>query len=243
VLLHTHFHCFWKLQLATAARAVAEEKQQQAGGALREARSALEAISKKMNDAALEKKNLDSNVRYRAARTEMEERQRDLAKKRAELHSAGPSEQLAALEKDQKELQTVLGKVERLRGHRDTLKAQKADLESKIKRAEPKKVQSDLVDKMVELEATRLAVKDMDEYHSALDKALMKLSDARNGSGCVFFPFFFLLAKKGITKKRWRKSTASSASCGRRPTKEPTLTPLPLWRTRNRPASARIGIA
>lgn len=164
----------FQLQVATAARAAAEEKQQQASAALREARSALEALNKKMNEAALEKKNLDSNVRYRAARTELEDRQRELAKKKAELNSVGSSEQLAALEKDQKELQTVMGKVERLRGHRDTLKAQKTDLESKIKRAEPKKVQSDLVDKMVELEATRLAVKDMDEYHHALDQALMK---------------------------------------------------------------------
>jgi hypothetical protein len=104
--------------------------------------------------------------------------------------------------------------VERLRGHRDTLKVQKQDLESKIKRAEPKKVQSDLTEKTVELEATKLAVKDMDDYHTALDQALMKSETKKWG---VFFDWFVFVTD--ITRKRWRRSTALFASCGRRRTR------------------------
>lgn len=163
-----------KLQGANEQRASAESAQQQAVSVLREARSALDTLTKQMSETASERKNVEANFRYREAKAELLAKQNEASIKQAELNSVGSAEQLAAVEKDQKELQAVTAKVERLRGHRDTLKAQKVDLESKIKRAEPKKVQSDLVEKMVELEATKLAIKDVDDYHTALDQALMK---------------------------------------------------------------------
>lgn len=163
-----------QLQTATAARTVAEEKHQRAANELRNARSAVEQLNKKISEAALERKNLEGIMRYRAACAELIQKQSELAVKTAELNSVGSSEQLAALEKDQKDLQALTAKVERLRGHRDTLKAQKVDFESKIKRAEPKKVNNDLAEKIAELEATKMAIKDVENYYNALDQALMK---------------------------------------------------------------------
>jgi hypothetical protein len=63
------------LQAATGERTAAEQRQQQAASTLRAARAKLESANKKISEASLERKNLDSNVRYRAARREWEEKQ------------------------------------------------------------------------------------------------------------------------------------------------------------------------
>ncbi len=145
-----------QLQELGSVKLAHEAKVKESVDALRACKSNLESTSKKINDAALDRKNLDSNVKYRGARSELLQHEEQIRAKREELAGLGSLEVLAQVEKDQKELEAVTSKVERLRGHRDTIKAQKQDYESKIKRAEPAKVHSDLIEKMIDLEATKV---------------------------------------------------------------------------------------
>ena len=126
-----------------------------------ELRNQLDQTNKKLNESQLERKNLDSNLKYRAAKTQLSEQEAKISAKRAELNSFGSSEALESIEKDQSELSDLTGKIERMGGHQDTLRTQAADYAKKIKEAHPSKVQKETQEKMIELEATKLAIKDL----------------------------------------------------------------------------------
>lgn len=146
---------------------------------LKSSKMTLEATMKRINDAALERRNLDNNVKYRSAKRDLDECDSKIRKLKEDFEALGSTEVIAQREKDQKALDECSSKLSRLGGHRDTLAIQKKELETKIKSANPKNVAEELSNKTIELEAVRLSVKDLDVYHGALDQALMRYHEEK----------------------------------------------------------------
>jgi len=167
------------LRKAESARDQASAAHREIRQQLADLKTQLEQTNKRVNDSQLERRNLDSNLKFRAAKKQLAEHVAQLAAKRQELEGFGSSEALASIEKDEQDMKHVTGQIERMGGHQDTLRSQAKDYADKIKAANPAKINAALQEKIVELEATKLSVKDLDEYHTALDQALMKYHEEK----------------------------------------------------------------
>ena len=169
------------LELRTAEKKLAAEEDAH-DTALKRAKAAqaqLDAARKRINESQLERKNLDSNVKYRAAQAEVASYGDLIGAKEVERQKLGGEAAISSLEKQQKTAERLKDQLARLQGHIDTLKMQIKEIKGKIKAAAPEKIQKELSGKLIDLEATKLAIKDLTDYHTALDQALMKYHEEK----------------------------------------------------------------
>ena len=135
----------------------------------------LNRLSKIVDDQELQRKNLEDNIKVIQSQRKMKEFEKDLAKIE---EGSGCVDDREHLEED----------VERLRKRNDELIARKAryegkrgviidtvrGLKRKLSQSEYKNVEEDFRIASIKQDTTEMAVKDIDKYHSALDKALQQ---------------------------------------------------------------------
>ncbi len=153
---------------------------------LQKLEATLQDATKRVNFAASERKNLDANVKLRQATAELRVHERSLAGLKEQLRTLGWTDesgnQLGILRATVSE---ASGKVERVKGMIDTLEVQRRECDRliKVKRRrengtsslcasvdddiskeqDPSHIDASLCGKVLDLEATRLAIKDLEE--------------------------------------------------------------------------------
>lgn len=152
---------------ARRAKSAADAALDQASAALRAAEARLAAVERRVHDAANERKNLDGNLRFREAMADAGRHDVELANKRRELADLGANELTVRQElaSAREAVAAYRGKVERNRGAIDTLTAQRNETMRAIVEHDPKALDAQLRGKALDLEAAKLAIKDLEEYH------------------------------------------------------------------------------
>lgn len=135
----------------------------------------LNRLTKIVDDQELQRKNLEDNIKVIHSEQKMEEFEEELVEIKKEFECIDGRD---SLEEDQDRLRErndeLIANKARLEGKRgviiDTVRA----LKRKLSQSEYKNVEEDFRIASIKQDTTEMAVKDIDKYHSALDKALQR---------------------------------------------------------------------
>lgn len=135
----------------------------------------LNRLTKIVDDQELQRKNLEDNIKVIHSEQKMEEFEEELVEIKKEFECIDGRD---SLEEDQDRLRQrndeLIAHKARLEGKRgviiDTVRA----LKRKLSQSEYKNVEEDFRIASIKQDTTEMAVKDIDRYHSALDKALQR---------------------------------------------------------------------
>ena len=180
-------------KVAKITEKIAAEKK-----ALEELTPELEAVSKAVDDQARHKKLLHDNIELLETLEEiqtLEEEIKELNEKKSKVEGYDTAEEL--LQKAAETVSKNEGMIARLDGRRAEIIEQVRGLNRKLQSPDYKDIDSRYRKEKIKYETTQLAIKDIDHYANALDKALLKFHGIKIAEINRLIKELWLLTYKG----------------------------------------------
>ena len=135
----------------------------------------LNRLTKIVDDQEQQRKNLEDNIKVIHSKQKMKELEKELADIEEESENVDARD---GLEEDQERLRKrndeLIARKARLEGKRGVIVETVRGLKRKLSQNEYKNVEEEFRIASIKQDTTEMAVKDIDKYHSALDKALQR---------------------------------------------------------------------
>jgi DNA repair protein RAD50 len=160
-------------QRAEAAVKESEEK-------LRSLRASVDQLKAQSSSKESLKLEIQANLEYRKLRDKLQDLEKEIAAKKAE-EQALPNAQNA--DREIGELERTIGKerieIANANGSLDTVRSRLEGTKRELRDVKYRQIDDEHRKKLIECKTTQLAVKDLDSYYKALDRALMKFHSSK----------------------------------------------------------------
>ncbi|GMI04065.1 hypothetical protein TrLO_g15735 [Triparma laevis f. longispina] len=142
---------------------------------LKEMEPEMLALKSKTGDKERHRKSIRDNISYRETLEKIAQLEKDAEDMAEEISQiAGDDTFQEKFDECAEEISELSDKKNRLEGQRQAMVEQSRQLEKKLNLPEYKGVTDDHRKTMIELETTKIAVQDLEKYHNAVDRALLR---------------------------------------------------------------------